>query len=117
MNHIYTPRKDFITGITNAVQAVVTFAVDHTFIPGEYISFRVSQPYGMVQINQQRGKVLTVTDDTVTVDIDTLNYNLFVYPVSGQNTPPMAVPSASGVPPLSDPPTVTLSDAFDNVRV
>lgn len=116
MTSVFTPRLDYITGISNAQKAVATFLVDHTFIPGEYISFRVDRPHGMYEINQMRGKVLSITSNTVTVDIDTLNFNSFVYPVSGKATPPCAVPSASGVPPLSDPPTVTLQDAFDHVR-
>ncbi len=111
----FVPALAFISNITQAQQAVATFTADHTFSEGEYISFRVSQPYGMSQINNLRGRVLALTPTTVMVDIDTSNFNPFIYPVAGENTPPVAVPAGSGIIPSYAPPTVTLFDAFDNV--
>lgn len=112
----FYPRWKYISGITNAQQAVITFTEDHDFTDGEIVSFRVTKPYGMVEMNDRQAKVLSHTADTITVNIDTLNFNSYIYPVSGSNTPPVCVPSASGVIPGSYPATVNLEDAFDNRR-
>lgn len=109
------PKYFYLSNITNAVRAVATFTEDHDYSIGEFISFRVSQPYGMREINNLRGKVIELTADTVTVDIETTFFTPFVYPVSGDNTPPHTVPAGSGVIEYYTP-TVNLEDAFDNLR-
>jgi hypothetical protein len=112
----FVPRYQFITAITNAQFAQVTFASEHQFVPGSIIGLRISRPYGMVEANNKEVKVLSITDTTVVVDLDTNNFTPFVYPVSGNNTPPIAVPSASSLIPNFNPATVTLFGAFDNIR-
>lgn len=107
-----------ITGISQARQAVVSFASEHPYVLGEYISFRVGSPNGMTKINNQRGKVIDSSSTTITIDIDTLGYNAFVYPAVGKVVvPAVTVPAGSGIIPLSstqDMATVTLQDCFDN---
>lgn len=110
------PRRKFITAITNAQYAVATFSEDHNFTDGEIVSFRVTKPYGMVEINNLQSKVLSHTSNTITVDIDSTFWTPFIFPVAGLNSPPTCVPSASGIIPGSFPPTVNLEDCFDNVR-
>lgn len=111
----YTPYLRDIIGITNAWQAVVNFGTTHPYTPGELVSFRVSKPYGMVEINNLTGRVLAITSQTITIDIDTRSFNSFVYPPSGTVTiPAQAVPAGSGLIPDSNPPTVNLQDVFDN---
>lgn len=116
LGYVFIPRWKYITGITNAQYAVVTCDTNHNFSDGEYVSFRVSHPYGMSEINDMQAQVLSHTDDTITVDIDSSTWNNFIYPVSGKNTPPVVVPAGSGIIPNSNPPTVNLQDAFDNIR-
>lgn len=112
----FTPSLAYVTGITNAQNAVITFAGPIQFIPGEYISFRVNPDYGMKEINNMRGLVLAVSSNIATVNIDSSNFNAFVYPSPFvQTTPPFAVPVGSGITPGSYPPTVILQDAFDNL--
>lgn len=113
-DYVFYPRFRYINSITNEQKAVVTCTEDHDFTDGEYVSFRVSRPYGMYEINEQRALVLSHTSDTITVDLDTLQFNSFVYPVSGKNTPPVVVPAGSGIIPNYYPYTVTLIDSFDN---
>lgn len=113
MSSEYYPRFSYISGITNAVNAVITFTDDHDFTEGEIVSFRVSRPYGMSEINNRQGKVQSFTSDTITVDIDTSTWTPYTYPVSGNNTPPVCVPSASGVVPGYTP-KMNLEDSFDN---
>ncbi len=116
MDNIFVPRIAYITNISNAQYAVVTFTEDHTFIDNEYISLRVSRPYGMVEINNERGKVLTHDNSTVTIDINSSGYTPFSIPADlTRTTPPCAVPSSSGVNHNVYVPTMILEDAFDNL--
>lgn len=111
----YFPSMVLIEDISKAQYAVVTFVEDHNFLVNEIIGLRVSKPYGMVEINNKEAKVLSVTSDTVTVDIDSSNFNSFTVPVSLRGTtPPCAVPSSSGVDLTSPIPRTILEDAFDN---
>ena len=119
----FTPYFCLISGITNGQQPTVTFTSMHPYVAGEYISFRVSQPFGMVQINNLKARVLTVpTPTSVTINLDTSNFTPFIYPVTTTFFPPMAVPAGSGIQPnpsnvttYTSPSTVILEDAFDQV--
>lgn len=118
-SNVYYPTFAYISGISNAVNAVVTFTADHDFTLGEIVSFRVGKPFGMFEINNLRGKVLAKTSDTITVDIDTTTWNTFSLANLDDpgTSPPVCVPSASGVIPYEENPSVNIEDAFDNRRV
>lgn len=112
----FVPSVIDIIGINNAQTATITFATDHNFFLGEIISLRSSQPYGMFEINNKQAKIISLTSDTITVDLDTLRFNAFVYPPVGTvQQVAQVVPSASGIIPGQYVATVTLEDAFDNV--
>lgn len=114
----YTPYIKDIIGISNSQQAVIDFGTAHPYTPGEFVSFRVSEPYGMTEMNNLRGRVLLTSSTSITVDIDTLNFNPFVYPpVRTVVVPAQTVPAGSGIIPDSVPPTVNLEDEFDNKRL
>jgi hypothetical protein len=115
MTRGFVPPFEYITAITQAQQAVVTFLNVHDFIPGELISLRVSPAYGMVQANNASALVLQTTPTTVTLDLDSTQWFTFID--AGQNTqsPALAVPAGSGIIPGSNPPTVTIDDCFDDV--
>jgi hypothetical protein len=105
-----------IADITRGQTTVVEFTAVHGFVINEYISLRVSRPYGMYQINEQRGKVLAADSTTVTLDIDSTLYSAFTTPVSLlKTTPPCAVPSSSGINFDAFSPAMILNDCFDNV--
>lgn len=110
----FIPRWRYITAITLGVSTVITFSTDHGYVDGEIISFRISKPYGTTELNNVQARVISHTDDTVTIDVQSSFFTPFVYPVAGDNTPPTAVPSASGIIPNSTPATVVLTDVFDN---
>ena len=116
-SNVFFPRWRYITDISNAQYAVVTFSAMHDFVLNEIISFRVTRPYGMVEINERRAKVLDVGDLTVTIDIDTTFFTSFIYPAAGSNTPPVCVPVGSGINFDSAFAFTILNDAFDNLRV
>jgi hypothetical protein len=106
----YYPRWRYITKISKAAQAVVTFSVNHGYVAGEYISFRVPSQFGMVELNNQQAKIVSVTSSTVTIDLNTTGYTTFAFPSSATAaagvSPAIAVPSAEFA--------TTLSAAFDN---
>lgn len=115
-NNFY-PSKAYISAITNEQNAVVTFTENHEFTPGEIISFRVGKQFGMSEINQVHSRVILITDDTITTEVDTTTWTPFS--LANLNlpgtSPPCCVPSASGVIPFEDDPSrITLFDAFDN---
>lgn len=111
----YTPYGLPIIGITNSQLAVVNFGTAHPYSAGELLSFRVSKPYGMIEMNNLQGRVLAITSTTVIVDIDTLSFTAFVYPPVGVvEVPAQVVPAGSGIIPGLTPPTVNLEDVFDN---
>jgi len=115
--YVFVPRFRYIISITNSQYAVVTFSEDHDFVDNEIVSFRVTPEFGMFEINNLQSKVLSHTNDTITVGIDTTFWTPFVYPtLATKYTPPVCVPSASGVRDNLYVPTVILEDCFDNVR-
>ncbi len=116
-SNVFFPRFRYVTDITNEQYPTVTFSDVHDFVVNELVSFRVSKPYGMFEINEKRAKVLSVGDMTVTIDINTMFFTPFIYPVSGANTPPVCVPVGSGINYDSAFVFTILNDAFDNVRV
>lgn len=115
--HEFVPRFRYLTAITNAQYAVATFSEDHDYSDGEIVSFRVSKPFGMTEINNKQTRVISHTSNTITTEIDTSSWTPFVYPVVGQVTPPVVVPAGSGIIPTLYPSTINLEDVFDNRRV
>ena len=107
----FIPNLQYITNITQSSAAVVTFSGNHNFVVGEWISFRIPPPNGMIQLNNQKALIISITSMTVTIAVDSLNFFPFIY-VQDPQIPCVAVPAGSGIPPGTA--TVTLDDAFDN---
>lgn len=107
----FIPNLQYISDITQAVPAVVTFTSDHNFTNGEWISFRIPPANGMIQLNNQKALIISITSDTVTIAVDSLDFYPFIY-VEDPQVPCVAVPAGSGIVPGTG--TVTLEDAFDN---
>ena len=107
----FIPNLKYISNITQSKPAVVTFTEDHNFTLGEWISFRVPPPNGMIQLNNQKALIIALTHNTVTIAVDSLQFYAFIYVTNGQ-IPCVAVPAGSGIPPGTA--FVTLEDAFDN---
>lgn len=110
----FIPNLQYITNITQSSPAIVTFLDDHSFTVAEWISFRVPPPNGMIQLNNQKAKILSSTPMTVTIAVDTTNFYPFIY-VQDPQVPCVAVPAGSGI--IQGTTTVTLEDAFDNQPV
>ena len=124
------PRHAWIANITQAAQAVVYFTGKNDFTPGEVVSFSVpSSEYDMIEINNKRARVLSVTnsatESSITIDLDTTGYTAFDFPTSAEAaagvSPAVCVPSSSSVVPLNGSATnpqvpvgTNLLDSFDN---
>lgn len=113
-NNTY-PQFGYIIGISQALKGVITFSSNHDFTIGEIIGLRVAPEFGMIQLNNQEVKVIDLTTDTVTIDVNTLPYNAFIYAGTNVQRPCMAVPSSSGIVPNARPPQTNLKDAYDNL--
>jgi hypothetical protein len=107
----FIPNLRYISNITQAQQAVVTFTENTNFTVGEWISFRIPSANGMIQLNNKKALIVALTSNTATIDIDTLGFFPFISGIDPQ-IPCIAVPAGSGIPPGTA--TVTLEDAFDN---
>jgi len=107
----FIPNLQYISNITQASSAVVTFTTDHNFTLWEWISFRVPPPNGMIQLNNKKALIISLTSDTVTIAVDSLNFYPFIY-VQDPQTPCVAVPAGSGI--IAGQAMTTLEDAFDN---
>lgn len=110
----FIPNLQYIINITQSAPAVVTFAGNHNFTVAEWISFRIPPPNGMIQLNNQKAEILSITPTTVTIAVDSTNFYPFIY-VQDPQVPCVAVPAGSGV--IQGTTTVTLEDAFDNQPV
>lgn len=112
----FYPGFQFVTAVTQSFPAVMTFSEDHNFTPGEILSFRIPKNYGMYQLNNKHARVLSITSDTVTLDIETTNFDTFIYAGTDIQVaiPAMALPSSSGVVPNSTLEQTNLLDAFDD---
>ena len=109
----FYPRWRYISNITQAQYAVVTFTDTMDWTIGEIVSFRTSRQDGMGELNQKTAQVLSVIDAfNIMVNYDTSNLPAFIYP-STATTPPTMVPSASGVIPGLYPATMNLLDSYD----
>lgn len=80
------PEMLYITEITKASQAVVRTSVDPTayYVVGNKIHFSVPSSFGMTEINQMTGTIVSVSSAnyTVTVDIDSTAFTTFAFPAS-----------------------------------
>lgn len=106
-----------IESITNAYPMLVTTIDDHHYVAGMRVRFQIPSMFGMVQLNSVEVQVLSVTSNTLTVNLDSSNFTPFAYPspLPEAYTPPVVIPDASGayLPPLPLP--YGNQDSFEGV--
>ena len=107
---IITPnlRTRVIASITNAYPMVVTTDEDHGYVAGMMVRFLIPTLFGMQELNHVDSvQVLSITSDTLSIDLDSTSFNTFQYPGSLPTayTPPSVIPNNSGpyLPPLPLP--------------
>lgn len=85
-NQAVDPEALFITGISNATQAVVTTSVNPAryYIAGMMVYFSVPSSFGMSQINGMWGQIISINAATysMVVNINTVSFTAFAFPAS-----------------------------------
>jgi len=96
-----------IDSITQDYPMVVTTTTDHHYVAGMRVRFNIPSMFGMVQLNGVESQVISITNNSLTVNVDSRNFTPFAYPVTLPEayTPPVVIPDASGkyLPPLALP--------------
>jgi hypothetical protein len=112
---LFVPQQRGITGITQASQAVVTTSTNHGLTAGQVVRILVPSRFGMTQINRVQAKILSVTANTMTLDVNSSSFTAFAYPIVAQYPVnfPQVVPMGSG--PIGSPAQDLLDDATDNI--
>ena len=110
-------RVQTIASITQASPMVVITDFNHGYVAGMDVTFLIPTQFGMVQLNSQNIQVLSVTNNTLTCNVDSSNYTPFAYPIPTPQayTPPSVIPNSSGkyLPPL--PLQYGNQDSFEGV--
>lgn len=91
------PGALLITNITNDVQCVVTFTDSdlNTYIVGQCVFFQVPPTYGIFQIDNLTGKILSINNNNFTIDINTTQFDAFVTPSGPVAKPATIAPAGS----------------------
>ena len=91
----YKPSIETIESITSdGDNSIITTADEHSYVKGNTVGFLIPQSFGMRELNSLEANVLEVTDDTLTVDINTTQFTPFVVPATF-STPAMVIPIGS----------------------
>lgn len=89
-----------IESISNSFPMVLTTTVDHKYIAGLKVRFMIPKGFGMEELNVLDGQIISVTDDTLTINLNSTNFSVFSYPNSlpSAYTAPVVIPNSSGPP-------------------
>lgn len=96
-----------ILSITNSYPMVVTTTQPHGYVAGMMVTFLIPTQFGMVQLNNLNVQVISLTSDTLTINLDSTGFTPFAYPspLPQTYTPPSIIPNSSGpyLPPIPLP--------------
>ena len=92
-------RVQTILSITQAFPMVVTTVMDHGYVAGMNVRFLIPLQFGMVQLNEIEVQVIGVTNNSLTINLDSTGFTPFAYPspLPGAYTSPSVIPNSSGV--------------------
>lgn len=106
-----------IASITQSNPMVITTNNSHGYIAGMMVRFSIPSAFGMNQLNALSAQVLSVTSNTLTINVNSTNFTPFAYPspLPGAFTPPTIIPNSSGpyLPP--QPLAYANQDSFEGV--
>ena len=97
---IQIPSTLQITAITQSNPMVMTTTYDpltsaNTYITGMVVLLVIPYSYGMFQANRLQGLILSVVGPTITLAIDSTNFDPFVIPAITAEQPASIAPSGS----------------------
>jgi hypothetical protein len=86
----FKPAMRIITNITNDNPAIITTSFDNSYITGTIVRITVPfqdgyYPWGMREINNQKGKITVINTTQFSINIDTTNYEPFRIPIVPPN--------------------------------
>lgn len=117
----YVPAVREILSITDTDgNATVTTTSNHYYVPAQLVRFLIPREFEMTELNDMTGEVLSVTDDTMLVNINVSEFTPFVYPASF-TTPAQVIPIGDAnfgfttLGTVGDP--LTISGAFRVINV
>lgn len=87
----FYPSKNQITAITQAETAVLSLSDTNDLTLGQVVRVLVPSEYGMHQINKQEGSIVAVSSSSITLNINSSQYDPFSAPVSPL-TPALIIP-------------------------
>src|SRR5580693_4961784 len=96
---IQIPSMFLITGMTQSSPLVITFTVpstgSNTYIPGQTVRLTVPRTWGMYQANGLTASILSINATTMTVNIDSTQFDAFVDGSGGPETSASLAPAGS----------------------
>lgn len=113
----YYPRRRFITGITQALNAVVTMSVTHGYTVGQQVRIVVPAAFGMTEMNGQLATIVAITTgatNTITLNIDSTGFTAFAFPATGVASAGVSFPL---VVPVGEAATVPFQNLLDDATV
>lgn len=104
-----------IDSITNSFPMVVTTTVPHKYVAGLKVRFMIPSSFGMQELNQLEGQIISLTSDTLTINLNSTNFTVFSYPNSlpSAYTLPSVIPTSSGPPLPPEPLPYGNQDSFE----
>lgn len=97
MSSLSNRYRPFVTGISAITpvghSTLVTTDEDHGYVIGNEVTFQIPKEWGMIQLNGLSGFITAITDDTITVNINTSNFDAFVVPGSSHVSPAQVIPA------------------------
>jgi hypothetical protein len=87
-----------IASITQANPMVVTTTNNHGYVAGMNVTFLIPQMFGMTQLNGLNVQVLSITSNTLNINVDSTHFTPFAYPSPLPNaySIPSVIPNSSG---------------------
>lgn len=96
---IAIPSALLITAITRASPMVVSFTIPaagaNTYIVGQLVKLTVPITWGMFQANGKVGKIIQIGVSTMSLNIDSSQFDAFVYKPTSVDSPAVLCPAGS----------------------
>lgn len=100
-------RVQTIASVTQSNPMILTTTKDHGYVAGMMVTFFIPNQFGMVELNSKNVQVIEITNDTLTINLDSTNFSVFSYPspLPSAYTPPSVIHNSSGpyFPPIPLP--------------
>lgn len=95
MSSLSSEYRPFIVGIFAVVSdgdyTDITTDEEHGFVVGNEVTFQVPAEYGMRQLNGLKAFIVSITDDSIRVHLNTSTFDEFAVPLS-PNEPAQVIP-------------------------